>query len=225
MFLVDKPLGWTSFQVIKKLRQELKVKKLGHAGTLDPLATGLLIICTGKETKKIADYQGLDKVYTGDIVLGRTTPSFDRETAIDQEHSWQHISQEDILAAAAKQVGEISQRPPIYSAIKKQGKRAYLSAREGDKIILAPRLVEVKQFTITKVALPTVSFKIHCSKGVYIRAMARDLGEELGVGGYLHRLRRTDIGPYSVSNAADFDSFFPLNEAKIKDPAIAESEK
>ena len=207
LLLVDKPLGWSSFQAVNKLkwairkRFSLKKIKIGHAGTLDPLATGLLLICTGKLTKTINDLQGQDKEYTGTITLGATTPSYDLETEIDQTYTTGHISDDKILEAAAKLTGEIQQRPPIFSALKKEGKRLYQYAREGKEVEIKTRQVQVSSFEITNFALPEVHFRIICSKGTYIRSLAHDLGQLLNSGGHLSALRRTKIGDYHVNSA------------------------
>ncbi|MEQ8924723.1 MAG: tRNA pseudouridine(55) synthase TruB [Fulvivirga sp.] len=201
VLLVDKPLEWTSFDVVKKLRYHLKVKKIGHAGTLDPLATGLLILCTGKKTKKIESFQAQEKEYTGTFTIGSTTPSYDLETDIENSQSTLHITNQDILDAATKLTGLIDQVPPTFSAIKVDGKRAYKGARAGEKVELKSRKVEVKEFDILKVEDEVIHFKIICSKGTYIRSIARDFGELLGVGAYLSSLRRTRIGEYHVNDA------------------------
>lgn len=201
VILVDKPLEWTSFDVVNKLRYALKIKKIGHAGTLDPLATGLLILCTGKMTKQIEGYQAQEKEYTGKMVLGKTTPSVDLETAIDSETDISHLSKDAIYALTKKFTGIISQVPPVYSAIKVKGKRAYKSARKGEELKLRPREVEVRLFEITDVTLPEVSFRVICSKGTYIRSLVRDFGAALSVGAYLSELRRTRIGEYNIDQA------------------------
>lgn len=215
MLLIDKPQTWTSFDVVKKLRYTLKVKKIGHAGTLDPLATGLLIVCTGKFTKKIEGYQGLDKTYEGIIEIGKTTPSYDLETAFDGDNSWDNIGDTDIHEAAQLQTGDFPQTPPVFSAIKVGGKRAYKSARKQEEVVMKPRQVRVELFQITKIELPEVHFKIVCSKGTYIRSMAHDFGQQLGCGAYLKYLRRTAIGDYSVEKAHQLDEFVSMiNEQK-----------
>jgi tRNA pseudouridine55 synthase len=201
VLLVNKPYQWTSFDVVKKLRFGLKVKKIGHAGTLDPLATGLLILCTGKMTKQIETYQAQEKEYTGTFVIGQTTPSFDLETEVDQERDFSHITELDIRSAITKLTGEISQVPPIFSAVKVNGKRAYKSARKGEDVKLKPRDVVVKEFELTGLKLPEVHFRIVCSKGTYIRSIARDLGESLGVGAYMSALCRTRIGEFKLTEA------------------------
>jgi tRNA pseudouridine55 synthase len=201
VILVDKPLDWTSFDVVNKLRYHLKTKKIGHAGTLDPLATGLLILCTGKMTKQIETYQAQEKEYTGKFVIGNTTPSYDLETVIENPKEFGHITEGDLIKATENLTGTIDQIPPIFSAIKVNGQRAYNAARKGEDLVLKSRTVEVMQFEIINIQLPEVSFKIICSKGTYIRSLARDFGEALGVGAYLSELRRTRIGEFSVSNA------------------------
>lgn len=201
VILVDKPLTWTSFDIVKKLRYHLKVKKIGHAGTLDPLATGLLILCTGKKTKQIETYQAQEKEYTGTFTIGATTPSYDLETEVENIKDFSHLKQEDLLNASESLTGKIDQIPPIFSAIKVEGKRAYKGARSGEDVKLKSRQVEVKVFELTEVNLPVVAFKIVCSKGTYIRSLARDFGEILGVGAYLSSLRRTRIGDFNVDDA------------------------
>ncbi|WP_114750792.1 tRNA pseudouridine(55) synthase TruB [Pleomorphovibrio marinus] len=201
VFLINKPHGWTSFDVVKKVRNALKIKKVGHAGTLDPLATGLLILCAGKATKKIESYQAQEKEYTGTFVLGKTTESFDLEREVIEVADPFHLRDEDIIRAAEALTGSISQIPPAHSAIKKDGKRAYLSARKGKEVVLEPRIVEVKKFEITCVHLPEVEFRVICSKGTYIRSLARDLGSLLGVGAYLSKLERTRIGDFELNKA------------------------
>ncbi len=199
--LVDKPLEWTSFDVVKKLKFALRLKKVGHAGTLDPLATGLLIICTGKKTKEIQHFQALPKEYTGTLVLGQTTPSYDLETEPGLAVDVSHLTQKAIEQAASHFTGRIEQTPPLYSAIKVDGRRAYHHARAGDKVALKSRPVEIHSFTITRIALPEVDFHVKCSKGTYIRSLVHDFGQHLGVGAYLAALRRTAIGPYRVEDA------------------------
>jgi tRNA pseudouridine55 synthase len=199
--LVDKPLGWTSFQAVKKVKYGIKAKKIGHAGTLDPLATGLLIICTGKMTKQIDGIQAQTKEYTGTIVLGASTPSIDLETAIDTTYPTEHITEALIYEAALALTGEITQTPPLYSAVKIDGKRAYEIARKGGEAEIKSRQVQVYAFEITDIQMPNVQVRIACSKGTYIRSMARDFGLHLGSGAYLTNLRRTKIGDYRVENA------------------------
>jgi len=209
VLLVDKPLNWTSFQVVNKIRwlikQQFNIKKIkvGHAGTLDPLATGLLILCTGKYTKKIETYQAQVKEYTGTFTLGATTPSYDLESEIDQKFDISEISQEDILKNTQQFLGEIHQQPPIFSALKKNGKRLYEYAREGSKIKIPSRSVTIKEFQITKIELPYIEFRIVCGKGTYIRSLAHDFGRSLNNGAYLSSLRRTKIGEFRVEDAID----------------------
>ncbi len=203
VLLVDKPLTWTSFDVVKKIKIAGKISKVGHAGTLDPLATGLLILCTGKKTKEIDNYQALTKEYIGKILLGKTTPTLDLEMPFDSEKDTSHLTESIVLEAVNQFKGKLSQIPPIFSAIKIDGKRLYKKARKGKPIDveIKPRDIEVYEFEITEFALPEISFRIVCSKGTYIRSLARDVGEKLGVGGCLSALRRTKIGEYSVENA------------------------
>lgn len=203
VLLVDKPLRWTSFDVVNKIRRSLKPLKVkvGHAGTLDPLATGLLVICTGRFTKKIDQYQAEAKEYTGEITLGATTPSYDLETAIDATFAYQHLTEEQIRSAAETFVGEIAQRPPVHSAIKQQGERVYEKARRGEVVTMEPRWVTIHEMEIIDVDLPRVSFRVRCSKGTYIRSLAHDLGQKLACGGHLSALRRTRSGDFHVDSA------------------------
>ncbi len=204
LLLIDKPLNWTSFDVVNKIRYQIKpVKKVGHAGTLDPLATGLLILMTGRGTKKIPEYQGLDKEYTGIITLGATTPSYDLETETDQHFPYEHLSEAEILAAAKQLTGTIEQLPPAFSAIK--GKRMYELARKGKTVERKARTVHIHTFEITKIELPNVHFRINCSKGTYIRSIAHDIGQLLNNGGHLSSLRRTKIGDHHIDNAWQLD--------------------
>ena len=207
LILVDKPLQITSFQVVNKIRWGLKSKynlnklKVGHAGTLDPLASGLLIICTGKMTKKINELQDLEKTYTGTITLGATTASYDLETPIDEKFPISHLNEEGLIAATKKFKGEIDQYPPIYSAIKKKGKRLYEYARSGEKIQIDSRKVTIHHFDFKKIKLPDLNFEVKCSKGTYIRSLANDFGKSVNSGGYLSSLRRTAVGSFKVENA------------------------
>ena len=209
LLLVDKPLGWTSFQAVNKLkwvlRQRFKLKKIkiGHSGTLDPLATGLLIICVGKFTKRIHEFQSQEKEYTGTITLGGTTPSYDLETEINQTFNTNHITEELLKNTTKEFIGEIDQAPPIFSALKKDGKRLYEYAREGKEIEIKTRKVTIKSFEITRIDFPNVMFKIVCSKGTYIRSIANDYGKALDSGAHLSKLRRTKIGDYNVDIAID----------------------
>ena len=216
VLLIDKPLNWTSFQVVNKVRwlikQQFSIKKIkvGHAGTLDPLATGLLILCTGKFTKKIETYQAQVKEYTGTITLGATTPSYDLESEIDQKFDISEISEEDILKNTQQVLGEIQQQPPIFSALKKNGKRLYEYAREGSKIEIPSRAVTIKEFEITKIELPCIEFRIVCGKGTYIRSLAHDFGRSLNNGAHLSGLRRTKIGEFRIEDAIsvlEFEKF------------------
>jgi tRNA pseudouridine55 synthase len=207
VLLIDKPYEWTSFDVVNKLRWGLKIKKIGHAGTLDPLATGLLILCTGKKTKQIDQYQAQEKEYTGTLVLGQTRPSIDMETPVDSEQDISGLTEEEIRKAASRFQGIIQQVPPIHSAIKVKGKRVYEHARAGEDIKLQPREVSVPVFEITRISLPEVEFRIVCSKGTYIRSLVRDLGEALQVGAYMSSLRRTRIGAFRVEEAESPLSF------------------
>jgi len=201
LLLVNKPYEWTSFDVVRKLRYKLKIKKIGHAGTLDPLATGLLILCTGKMTKQIDSFMGLEKEYTGKFVIGQTTETLDLESAPSLPIDITHITEKDIQNAAEKWTGDIRQIPPAHSAIKVKGKRAYTLAREGKEVELKTRAVTISVFEITDIQLPEISFRIVCSKGTYIRSTARDFGETLGVGAYLSELCRTRIGTHLLKDA------------------------
>ncbi|WMW77978.1 tRNA pseudouridine(55) synthase TruB [Flavobacterium sp. 20NA77.7] len=208
ILLIDKPLTWSSFQAVNKLKYALKRQfelpkkfKIGHAGTLDPLASGLLIICTGKFTKKITEIQAQEKEYTGTIFVGATTPSYDLETEIDARFSTEHITEALIFEITKEFMGEIDQKPPVFSAIKKDGKRLYEHARAGEDVEIKARKTTIYEFEITRIALPEIDFRITCSKGTYIRSLAFDFGKALGSGGHLTALRRTKIGNYTVSEA------------------------
>ncbi|MFN3403165.1 MAG: tRNA pseudouridine(55) synthase TruB [Cytophagaceae bacterium] len=205
VLLIDKPYDWSSFDVVRKIRNTIKIKKIGHAGTLDPLATGLLILCTGKKTKEINVYQDWEKEYTGKLVLGKTTPSCDLETEVDNETDISNLTKEEVLAKTAIFSGTIQQAPPCFSAIKVNGKRAYKHARKGEMIEMKEREVVVKEFEIKSIDWPVVEFRVVCSKGTYIRSLARDFGQALGVGAYLQELRRTRIGEFNVSDAHILD--------------------
>ena len=207
MLLIDKPLRWTSFDVVKKLKFAGKFKKIGHAGTLDPLATGLLIICTGKMTKQIDSFQAQEKTYSGKFVFGKTTPSIDLETEFDAEFDTSSLKKENILEAANKLTGVIEQYPPIYSAIKQDGKRLYEAARKGQEVVIKPREVNVKKIDLDLTNLPEVSFNIVCSKGTYIRSLVRDMGVLCQNGAYLAELRREKIGEFDVKNALTIEQF------------------
>jgi len=213
VILIDKPLEWTSFQVVNKvrwlIRKSFGIKKIkvGHAGTLDPLATGLLIICTGKLTKKIDTFQAQEKEYTGTFTLGATTPSYDLETEIDCTFDISEITSVKIQEATKQFLGEIQQKPPVFSALKKDGKRLYEFARSGEEVEIPFRTVTISEFEITKIELPNVYFRVVCSKGTYIRSLANDFGKALSNGAHLSALRRTRIGEFSVENAIGIEAF------------------
>ncbi len=214
VILIDKPLHWTSFQAVNKLKYVLinklglpKKFKIGHAGTLDPLATGLLLVCTGKFTKRITELQGQAKEYTGTFYMGATTPSYDLETEINENFSISHIDEALILETVNQFLGEIDQKPPIYSAIKKEGVRLYEHARAGETVEIATRKTTIHEFQITRIALPEVDFRVVCSKGTYIRSLAFDFGKALASGAHLTALRRTKIGNYDVKNALEVTFF------------------
>ena len=219
VILIDKPLEWTSFQVVNKMRWairktfNLKKIKVGHAGTLDPLATGLLIICTGKKTKEISIYQGQEKEYTGTIRLGATTPSYDLETEIDAEFETSHITTEAIHDATKRFLGLIEQYPPIFSAVKKDGKRLYEFARANESVEIKPRQIEISSFEITEINGLDVNFRVCCSKGTYIRSLAHDFGKALKSGAHLTALRRTAIGDFKIEDAQTLDGFLSSLES------------
>ena len=205
LLLIDKPLQWTSFDIVNKIRYLIRVKKVGHAGTLDPLATGLLIVCTGKVTKQINEYQGLPKEYTGTLVLGATTASYDLETAPENFKTITHLTELEIVNATVPFMGEILQMPPQHYAIKKEGMRLYESARKGIEVKVDPRKVNIISFEITKIHLPNIDFKVVCLTGTYIRSLVKDFGEALGVGAYMSALRRTKIGDFKIENAIQWE--------------------
>lgn len=205
VLLINKPLEWTSFDVVRKLRNKLKIKKIGHAGTLDPLATGLLILCTGKMTKRIDEYQAQEKEYTGRFILGQSTPSHDLETEVNETADISGLTTEKIMAATRQFIGTIDQVPPMHSAIKVEGKRAYELARKGHTAELKSRQITISAFDITAIELPSVSFRVVCSKGTYIRSLARDFGKALGVGAYLAELCRTRIGDFRLEDAMQIE--------------------
>ena len=207
VLLIDKPLRWTSFDVVGKIRNLIRIKKVGHAGTLDPLATGLLIVCTGKYTKRINEYMAKEKEYTGTITLGATTPTYDLESEPENFKSTDGLTEDAIRAATIQFTGEILQVPPMHSAIKVDGKRVYELARQGKEIKLEPRKLTVYEFAITAIELPVVHFRVVCSTGTYIRSLAYDFGQALGCGGYLSSLRRTRIGEFRVEDAVTMDAF------------------
>ena len=207
VLLINKPLHWTSFDVVRKIRNSIGVKKVGHAGTLDPLATGLLIICTGKFTKKINEYMAREKEYSGSFTLGATTPTYDLESEPGNFKSIENLSYEEIKNTNQKFTGEILQIPPAHSAIKLEGKRVYQLARKGAEVKLEPRKILVKEFEVGEIRLPTVDFRIVCSTGTYIRSLANDFGEALGCGAYLSSLCRTRIGEFKLEDALSIEEF------------------
>ncbi len=213
VILIDKPINWTSFQVVNKVRwlikRQFNIKKIkvGHAGTLDPLATGLLILCAGKFTKQIETYQAQHKEYTGTITLGGTTPSYDLETELDQTFDTSAITEAQIHETTQQFVGEIQQQPPVFSALKKEGKRLYEYARAGEEVEIPTRTIHISAFEITEITMPNVSFRVACGKGTYIRSLAHDFGKALDNGGHLSALRRTKIGDFSVENALSIEEF------------------
>ena len=213
VLLIDKPLHWTSFQVVNKIRWEIRkafsIKKIkvGHAGTLDPLASGLLVICTGKMTKQIDSFQGQEKEYTGTLALGSSTPSFDLETEVNATYPTLHITKEAIKNTTSQFIGEIQQFPPVFSALKKDGKRLYEFARTGESVELKPRTVHISEFEITKIKGMEVDFRVVCSKGTYIRSLANDFGKALQSGAHLSALRRTKIGDFKIESSVSIESF------------------
>lgn len=221
---IDKPLNWTSFQAVNKLKWALKSKlglkkiKIGHAGTLDPLATGLLLVCTGKFTKRIAELQGQEKEYTGTITVGATTPSYDLETEINERFPTEHITDELIHETVKQFLGEIDQRPPIFSALKKDGVRLYEHARNGEEVEIPTRKTVIHEFEITRIALPEIDFRVVCSKGTYIRSLAFDFGKAINSGGHLTALRRTKIGNYDVKDGYDLEAFVDSLPKKTEQP-------
>ena len=213
IILIDKPLDWTSFQVVNKIRWlirstfGIKKIKVGHAGTLDPLASGLLILCTGKMTKSIEEFMGQEKEYTGTLTLGSTTPSYDLETEVDNTFPTDHITEELLQATLNQFVGTIDQYPPVFSALKKDGKRLYEFAREGIEVEIPARKVNIRSFELTQKAIPKVDFKVICSKGTYIRSLANDYGKALNSGAHLSALRRTRIGEFNIEQAISIEDF------------------
>ncbi|MGC4103954.1 tRNA pseudouridine(55) synthase TruB [Ferruginibacter sp.] len=210
VILIDKPVHWTSFDAVRKLRGLLQIKKIGHAGTLDPLATGLLIICTGKFTKKITEYMAAEKEYTGSITLGAVTPTYDLESTPEQQKEIPLLTEEMLRKATEPFIGETDQFPPVYSAIKKDGVALYQLARRGVDVELEARKITISSFELTEIALPVVYFKVVCSTGTYIRSLANDFGAALGCGGYLSSLRRTRIGDFNVEDALSFEQLEQL---------------
>lgn len=226
ILLVDKPLTWSSFQAVNKVKYALiknlglpKKFKIGHAGTLDPLASGLLIICTGKFTKRIPELQGQIKEYTGTITVGATTPSYDLETEVNETFATEHITNELILETTKQFIGEIDQVPPVFSALKKEGKRLYEHARAGEEVEITSRKIEISEFEITRIELPEIDFRVVCSKGTYIRSLAFDFGKSLNSGAHLTALRRTKIGEFSVTNGV-----LPTDFEKTYNPNYKEAE-
>ncbi len=215
VLLIDKPLEWTSFDVVRKIRNVIKIKKVGHAGTLDPLATGLLIVCTGKFTKKINEYMAQEKQYTGTITLGATTPTYDLESQPVNFMSLDGISEELIRETTKQFTGEILQTPPIHSAIKQKGKPVYLLARKGIDVILESRKITINEFEITNIGMPVISFRVVCTTGTYIRSLADDFGAALGCGAYLSKLRRTRIGNFTVEDAISMEEFVKMYSEKL----------
>ena len=213
VLFIDKPREWTSFDVVNKIRRllrnhlDIKKIKVGHAGTLDPLATGLIIICTGKATKEIIRFQDLEKVYTARIRFGATTPSFDLETEIDATFPWEHISRQQLEETLAGMTGEQDQLPPLFSAKSVDGKRAYIMARKGEQVALRPQRIHIHELTMVEFQPPDLEVEVRCSKGTYIRSLARDLGVKLGSGAHVTQLRRTRIGPYSVDESLTIEEF------------------
>jgi tRNA pseudouridine55 synthase len=212
VLLINKPLTWTSFDVVRKIRNCIKIKKVGHAGTLDPLATGLLVVCTGKKTKTIDLIQATDKEYTGTITVGGTTPSYDKETEVNETFPTEHITDELIYETAKSFLGANEQIPPAHSAIKINGERVYKKARRGEEVIMKPRLITINEFEITAINLPEISFRIACTKGTYIRSIAFDFGQRLNSGGYLSSLVRTKIGELKIEDAMTIDEFMDKTE-------------
>lgn len=207
VLLINKPLQWTSFDAVRKIRNLIRIKKVGHAGTLDPLATGLLIICTGRFTKKINEYMAQEKEYTGTFTLGATTPTYDLESEPENFKSTDHIDEELLKSTTEQFMGEIMQVPPAHSAIKIDGKRVYELARQGKEVKLEPRKITIKEFEITRVEMPVVHFRVVCSTGTYIRSLANDFGAALGCGAYLSSLCRTRIGSFLLTEAMSIEAF------------------
>jgi tRNA pseudouridine55 synthase len=213
ILLVDKPVGWTSFDVVNFVRNAIRTLagirklKIGHTGTLDPLASGLLILCTGSMTKRIEEFKAFDKEYTGTFTLGATTPSFDLEKEIDRVFPWEHVTEQAVREAASRLTGHQEQLPPVFSAVKIKGKRAYDYARREEKVEIRPKQVHISSFEILDIRFPEVDFRVNCSKGTYIRALARDFGQLLNTGAHLSALRRTRIGPYHLEQALDPETF------------------
>jgi tRNA pseudouridine55 synthase len=217
VILLNKPLTWTSFDAVNKIKKACKIKKIGHAGTLDPLATGLLILCTGKKTKEIDTYQGAEKEYTGKLIVGKTTPSVDLETTFDAEFPVDHITPELLKGAVQQLTGTIEQYPPIYSAVKMGGERLYKKARRGEAVEIKPRIVTVSVFEIDAANFPEISFRIVCSKGTYIRSLVRDIGMLVQSGAYMSELCRTRIGDFWLKDADEIDTFIKRKKQETID--------
>lgn len=215
VLLINKPYGWTSFDVVRKIRNKIRIKKVGHAGTLDPLATGLLILCTGKFTKRINEYMAQEKEYTGTFVLGATTPTYDLESEPENFSDYSYITEEKLRETARQFSGIIDQVPPIHSAIKKDGKRVYELARRGETVELEPRKIQITEFEITHINFPEVHFRVVCSTGTYIRSLAHDFGKALGCGAYLGSLCRTRIGNFSIKDALTIEQAEKYIESKL----------
>ncbi len=207
VILVNKPLEWTSFDVVRKIRNTIRIKKVGHAGTLDPLATGLLIVCTGKFTKRINEFMSQEKEYTGTITLGAVTPTYDLESEPTDFKPFEHITETQLREATLPFIGNIMQVPPAHSAIKKDGKRLYELARKGEEVIVEPRPVTIREFELTAIEMPVVHFRVVCSTGTYIRSLAHDFGQQLGCGGYMSSLCRTRIGSFTLNESVTMEEF------------------
>ena len=214
---IDKPIGWTSFDIVNKIRGTLQFKKIGHTGTLDPLATGLLIICTGKFTKKINEFQNLNKEYEGSFTIGKKTPSHDLETDFNSNKSIKNITPEIILKTVKSFLGNQMQIPPKFSAVKINGERAYKKARKSEKVILEPRHITINKFEIKSIKLPEINFVINCSKGTYIRAIARDFGNKLQVGAFLNKLRRTKIGEMNIKDSLSIEKTVSIIKKDLRE--------
>lgn len=210
ILLFDKPLEWSSFDVVKKVRNSIRLKKIGHAGTLDPLASGLMILCTGKMTKKIQEFQDMEKEYHGELVLGNTTPSYDLETEVENKCDTCNLTEEMLLKATKVFEGKIIQIPPVFSAIKVNGERLYKKARRGEEVALQGREVFIKEFKLENIDIPKVTFKVVCSKGTYIRSLVHDFGQNLGVGAYLSKLIRVRIGDFHLDKAYQINDFVKI---------------
>lgn len=221
VLLIDKPLEWTSFDVVRRIRGMIRIKKVGHAGTLDPLATGMLILCTGKFTKRINDYMAQEKEYTGSFTFGATTPTYDLESEPENFKDYSHVTPELLQSIAQQFTGEISQVPPMHSAIKKDGKRVYELARKGITIELEPRRITIKEFEFTSIEMPVVHFRVVCTTGTYIRSLANDVGQVAGCGAYLSKLCRTRIGEFTLDKSMTMEQA----EAWIKKEKEAEANK